>query len=123
VCSPKHLTLAVAAGALVFALAGFTGVSGAPPAKETPAVCKLLTTREVAEILGTDVNKGKEKKVTRPGAKASQCEWALKEKAVGGIEGSPFKLQVELNTGKTVGRDYEKAKARSTSRTCRRCPA
>jgi hypothetical protein len=35
-----------------------------------------------------------------------------KEKGVGGIEGSPFKLQVELNTGKTVGLAYQKAKAR-----------
>lgn len=77
-------------------------------------MCKLLTTKEAAEILATDVNKGKEKKVRfpRPGAKASQCEWASKEDGVGGIEGEPFKLQVETNTGKTVGSDYERAKAR-----------
>jgi hypothetical protein len=113
VVSQKCLIRALTAGALVAVLAGFGGAPTEVPEKKTPAVCKLLTTREAAKILGTDVNKGKEKKVTlpRPGAKAGQCEWASKEKGVGGIEGEPFKLQVETNTGTNVGSDYEKAKA------------
>jgi hypothetical protein len=112
--SLRRLGSTVVAGALVAVLTGSGGRPGAVPEKKAPAVCKLVTTREAAEILGTDVNKGKEKKVrfSRPGATATQCEWASKEKGVGGIEGKPFKLQVETNTGKTVGGDYEKAKAR-----------
>jgi hypothetical protein len=113
VVSLRRLALTMAAGALVVVLAGFGGAPGAVPEKKTPAVCKLLTTREAAKILATAVNKGKEKKVPPPaGAKARQCEWASKKKGVGGIEGSPFKLQVELTTGSNVAADYEKAKAR-----------
>ena len=112
--SQKCRTRALTAGALVAVLAGFGGAAAEAPERKTPAVCKLLTTREAAKILGTDVNRGKEKKVTipRPGSKASQCEWASKEKGVGGIEGEPFKLRVETNTGSTVASDYEKAKSR-----------
>lgn len=108
--SRKHLTLALTAGALVAALAGF---GGTPVRDKPPDACKLVTTREAAKILGKAVNKGKETKTTpRPGAKARKCEWASKKKGVGGIEGSPFKLQVEVNTGSTVRGDYEKAKSR-----------
>jgi hypothetical protein len=108
----RRLAVIAVAGALFAGLTGFGGEPGAAPAKKTTVVCKLLTTREAAEILGTDVNKGKEKKVRTPGAKAAQCEWASKEKGVGGIEGSPFKLEVELNRGKNVGRAYARAKVR-----------
>lgn len=111
--SLRRLTLAPAAGALVIMLTGFGGAAGAVPDQKAPAVCKLVTTREAAKILGTAVNKGKEKKVPPPaGAKASQCEWASKKKGAGGIEASPFKLQVALTTGSNVAADYEKGKAR-----------
>jgi len=101
------------AGALVITLTGFAGTAAAVPAQTAPSVCKLVTTREAAKILGTAVNKGKEKKVPPPtGAKATQCEWASKKKGVGGIAGSPFKLQVELTTGANVAADYQKAKAK-----------
>jgi hypothetical protein len=113
VVSLRRLSLALAAGALAIMLTGFGGTAAAAPNQKTPAVCKLVTTREAAKILGTAVNKGKEKKVPPPtGAKATQCQWASKKKGVGGIEGSPFKLQVEVTTGSNVAADYERVKAR-----------
>ena len=109
--SVRRLAAAMAAGALVIVLGGVGGAAGAAPTQTTPSVCKLVTTKEAARILGTPVNKGKQKKVPPPaGAKASQCEWASKTKGVGGIDGSPFKLQVELTTGANVAADYEEAK-------------
>ena len=111
--SLRRSTLAPVAGALVIMLTSFGGSAGAAPNQNAPAVCKLVTTREAAQILGTPVNKGKDKKVPPPaGAKASQCEWASKKKGVGGIKGSPFKLQVELTTGSNVAADFERGKAR-----------
>jgi hypothetical protein len=47
--SLKRVSATVAVGAL----AGFGGTPRAAE-KKTPAVCKLLTTREAAEILGTE---------------------------------------------------------------------
>lgn len=109
----KRMAATIAACVLLIMLGGVGSAADAAPSQKSPAICKLITTREATRILDTAVNKGKEKKVTpRPGAKASQCEWASKKKGVGGIEGSPFKLQVELTTGSSVSTDYEQAKAR-----------
>jgi hypothetical protein len=103
----------IATGALVIVIGGFGGTAVAVPSQTTPSVCKLVTTKEAAGVLDTAVNKGKQKKVPPPaGAKASQCEWTSKKKGVGGIEGKPFKLQVEVTTGSNVTADYEEAKAR-----------
>ena len=111
--SVRRMAAVMAAGALVIVLGGVGGAAGAVPTQTTRSVCKLVTTKEAARILGTPVNKGKQKKVPPPaGAKASQCEWASKKKGVGGIDGSPFKLQVELTTGANVAVDYEEAKAK-----------
>jgi hypothetical protein len=107
----KRSALAVTAGALVVGLGAFGGPDAAP-SQATPSVCSLVTAQEAARILGTPVNKGKQKKVPPPpGANAAQCEWSSKKKGVGGISGKPFKLQVELTTGSGVASDYEKAKA------------
>jgi hypothetical protein len=107
----KRVTLAVTAGALVVGLGAFGGPEAAS-SQATPSVCRLVTTQEAARILGTPVNKGKQKKVPpQPGANAAQCEWSSKKKGVGGISGKPFKLQVELTTGSGVASDYEEAKA------------
>jgi hypothetical protein len=103
----------IAAGALVIVLGGFGGTAVGAPTQKTPSVCKLVTTKEAARILDTAVKKGKQKKVPPPaGAQATQCEWDSKKKGVGGIDGKPFKLQVELTTGSNVAADYEEAKAR-----------
>lgn len=110
--SVRRMAAVIPAGSLVIVLGGFGGTA-AVPSQTTPSVCKLVTTKEAAGILGTAVNKGKERKVPPPaGAKAVQCEWPSKKKGVGGIEGRPFKLQVELTTGANVAADYERAKAR-----------
>jgi len=107
------MAVMIAAGTLVIVLGGFGATGDAAPSQTTPSVCRLVTTKEAARILDTAVKKGKTRKVPPPaGAKASQCEWASKKKGVGGIEGSPFKLQVELTTGSNVTADYEEAKAR-----------
>lgn len=111
--SVRRMAAVIPAGALVIVLGGFGGTAAAVPSQTTPSVCKLVTTKEAAGILGTPVNKGKERKVPPPaGAKARQCEWPSKKEGVGGIEGKPFKLQVELTTGANVAADYERAKAR-----------
>jgi len=113
VTSARRMATVIPAGALGIVLGGFGGTAAAVPSQTTPSVCKLVTTKEAAGILGTPVNKGKERKVPPPaGAKAVQCEWPSKKKGVGGIEGKPFKLQVELTTGANVAADYERAKAR-----------
>jgi hypothetical protein len=113
VASERRMAAVIAAGALVIVVSGFGGTADAVPSQTTPSVCKLVTTKEAAGVLGTAVNKGKQKKVPPPaGAKASQCEWASKKKGVGGIDGKPFKLQVEVTTGSNVAADYEEAKAR-----------
>jgi hypothetical protein len=113
VVSVRRLGAAIVAGAFVMLLGGFGRAADAAPTQTTPSPCKLITTKEAATILDTAVNKGKKKRVIAPppGAKASRCEWASKKKGVGGIEGSPFKLQVELTTGSGVAGDFEEAKA------------
>lgn len=112
--SVRRMAAVIAAAALVFVLGGSVGTADVPRGQTVPAACKLITTREAAQILDTAVNKGKKKKVIAPppGAKASRCEWASKKKGVGGIEGSPFKLQVELTTESNLRDEYESAKAR-----------
>jgi hypothetical protein len=109
----RRMAAVITGGALVFVLGGSVGTADVPRGQKAPAVCKLVTTREAAEILDTPVNKGKKKKVFAPprGTKASRCEWASKEKGVGGIEGKPFLLEVELTTGSGVATDFEEAKA------------
>jgi hypothetical protein len=111
--SSRRGRLTAIAAVSVGVVAGFGGTPDAAPGKKAPRVCKLITTQEAGTILGTAANKGKGEKVTpRPGARASGCEWASKDKGVGGVEGAPLTLDVELQTGSTMESDFERAKAR-----------
>jgi len=73
--------------------------------------CKLLTVRQVAEILGTPSGAGKQTKRTAGGITGDRCVWAAKKKGTGGLEGQPLQLEVIVESGTTLADAYQQERA------------
>ncbi|HKA93787.1 MAG TPA: hypothetical protein VKE97_08285 [Acidimicrobiia bacterium] len=87
----------------------------ASPASARTAVpkgsCKLLTVREVGEILGTPSDAGKQKTRSAAGITGDRCVWEAEKKGTGGLKGRPLELEVVVESGTTLVDSYQKAKA------------
>jgi hypothetical protein len=81
------------------------------PAAAPKGACKLLTVREVGEILGTAAGSGKSKNSTLSGAKSESCEWKAKKKGTGGIKGKALSLEVAVESGGGVVDSFQTEKA------------
>ena len=95
------------------ALAAGLALAAAPASATTAAPkgsCKLLTVREVGEILGTPAGAGKQTKRTAGGITGDRCVWAAKKKGTGGLKNQPLQLEVIVESGTTLADAYQQEK-------------
>ena len=77
--------------------------------------CKLLTVKEVGDVLGTPAGAGKQKTRTGTTETQDQCVWAAKKKGTGGIKGQPLKLELVVESGGGIVDDYQTARSSGPS--------
>jgi hypothetical protein len=92
------------AAALAFAAAPASAATAAPKGS-----CKLLTVREVGEILGTPSGAGKQRTRKGPTETQDQCVWAAKKEGTGGLKGQPLQLELVVESGGAIVNDYQTA--------------
>ena len=107
--STKKIRIAAAT-----ALAAGLALAATPASARTAAPkgsCKLLTVKEVGEILGTPAGAGKQKTRKGPTQTNDQCVWAAKKKGTGGLKGQPLQLELVVESGGSIVTDYQTEKA------------
>jgi hypothetical protein len=84
---------------------------------KTPKACKLLTTREVSEVLGIKVRAGKPHKLPpQGGLKFDRCDWASTKKGAGGVSGKPLEFNVVVISGSRARSAFEDALIKDMAR-------
>ena len=82
-------------------VAGARAGAAPPQPGKTPKACSLLTTREVSQALGIDVQPGKPRSIRGPkGLTTDRCDWESSKKGAGGISSKPLQFNVATFTGK-----------------------
>jgi hypothetical protein len=108
-----RLTTACAVLAAGVAITAAPATASPAPTAAPKGSCKLLTIREVGQVLDTPAGAGK--RVSN--AQADSCSWAAKKKGTGGLKGQPLKLEITVATGQVGVDAYQKEKAAKPSET------
>ncbi|HEX6312703.1 MAG TPA: hypothetical protein VF152_13900 [Acidimicrobiia bacterium] len=98
----RLVVAATVASALVIGGGGLS-VPAAGARGETPGPCSLLTRKQVADLLGEPVDRGRS---AREGG-ARECKWPAREEGTGGIEGATLGLAVTVYSGRQVRREFD----------------
>lgn len=100
--------------ATAIALVAGVALTAAPASARTTApkgACKLLTVKEVGNILGTPAGAGKAISRKSTGQTNESCEWKAKKKGTGGLGGKALSLEIAVESGGNVADEYQSQKS------------
>jgi hypothetical protein len=107
----------VVCAVLAGGIATTSGTAIAAPARAAApkGSCKLITVRQVGEIIGTPVSVGAQNTRKAGGQTNDQCIWQAKTIGTGGVADAPLQLELVVESGKGIVNDYQRVKADQTT--------